>query len=161
MKQLKKLVLPLLLIGCFLISALQAAAADELLGTVVDGSVLTDETEAEITVYPRQRGSYLSSGSGHIVIAGTGSVTITGSTSAYQTVDTIKVTLYLQRLENGRWVHVATLGPRAKYNTNYVSNSKTYSVARGYYYRVYGGHTVIENGSSEALTSATNGVWVP
>lgn len=161
MKQLKKLVLPLLLMCCFLMSTLQVAAADELLGTVVDGSVLTDESEAESIVYPRQRGSYLSSGSGRVTIAGTGSVTVSGSTSAYQTVDTIKVTLYLQRLENGQWVHVTTLGPRAKYNTNYVSNSKTYSVARGYYYRVYGGHTVIENGSSEALTSYTNGVWVP
>ena len=161
MKQFKKFVLPLLLLCCFIMSTLQVAAADELLGTVVDGSVLTDGSEAESTVYPRQRGSYLSSGSGRVTIAGTGSVTVSGSTTAYQTVDTIKVTLYLQRLENGQWVHVATLGPRAKYNTNYVSNSKTYSVARGYYYRVSGGHTVIENGSSEALTSYTNGVWVP
>lgn len=161
MKQFKKLVLPLLLMCCFLMSTLQVAAADELLGTVVDGSVLTEEMEAETTVYPRQRGSYLSSGSGHIVLAGTGKVTISGSTSAYQIVDTVKLTLYLQRLENGQWVPVATLGPKAVYNTNYVSNSKTYSVARGYYYRVYGGHTAIEGSKSEALTSYTNGVWVP
>ena len=161
MKQLKKFVLPLLLMCCFLMGTLQAAAADELLGTVVDGSVLTDEIEAESTVYPRQRGSYLSNGTGRITIAGTGSVTITGSTSAYQTVDTIKVTLLLQRLEGNSWVTIATLGPRTKYNTNYVSNSKTYSVARGYYYRVTGGHTVIENGTSEAITSATNGIKVP
>ena len=93
MKQLKKLVLPLLLIGCFLMGTLQVAAADELLGTVVDGSVLTDGSEAESTVYPRQRGSYISSGSGRIIIAGTGSVTISGNTSAYQNVDKIKVTL--------------------------------------------------------------------
>ena len=36
MKQFKKLVLPLLLMCCFLMSTLQVAAADELLGTVVD-----------------------------------------------------------------------------------------------------------------------------
>ena len=161
MKQLKKLVLPLMLMCSFLMSTLQVAAADELLGTVVDGSVLTDGSEAESVVYPRQRGSYISSGSGRVTIAGTGSVTVSGSTTAYQNVDKIKVTLYLQRLVNGSWVHVTTLGPKTNYNTNYVSNSKTYSVARGYYYRVYGGHTVIENGSSEALTSYTNGVWVP
>lgn len=161
MKQLKKLVLPLLLICCFLMNVLQVAAADELLGTVVDGSVLTNESEAESTVYPRQRGSYLSNGTAYITIAGTGSVTISGTTSAYQNVDEIKVTLYLQRLVNGNWVHVTTLGPKTKYNTNYVSNSKTYSVARGYYYRVSGGHTAIEGSKSEALTSATDGVWVP
>ena len=142
-------------------NTLQVAAADELLGTVVDGSVLTDDLEAESIVYPRARGSYLSSGSGHIVIAGTGSVTVSGSTTAYQNVDQIKVTLFLQRLESGSWVTVATLGPRTKYNTNYVSNSKTYSVARGYYYRVYGGHTAIEGSKSEALTSYTNALWVP
>ena len=161
MKQLKKFVLPLLLICCFLMSTLQVVAANELLGTVVDGSVLTDDMEAEDTVYPRQRGSYLSSGSGHIVLAGTGKVTISGNTAAYQNVDEIKVTLYLQRLENGQWVHVATLGPKTNYNTNYVSNSKTYSVTRGYYYRVTGGHTVIKGSKSEALTSATNALWVP
>ena len=161
MKQFKKYVLPLLLICCFLMSTLQVAAADELLGTVVDGSVLTNDIEAEDTVYPRQRGSYISSGSGRVTIAGPGSVTVSGSTTAYQNVDEIKVTLYLQRLVNGNWVHVATLGPKTKYNTNYVSNSKTYSVSHGYYYRVTGGHTVIEGSKSEALTSATNGVWVP
>ena len=161
MKQFKKLVLPLLLLCCLFMSTLQVAAADELLGTVVDGSVLTNELEAESIVYPRQRGSYLSHGTGRITSAGTGSVTVTGSTSAYQTVDTIKVTLYLQRLESGSWVTIATLGPKSKYNANYVSNSKTYSVARGYYYRVTGGHTVIENGTSEAITSATNGIKVP
>lgn len=161
MKGIKKIVLPVIMICCLVVSSLQVFAADELLGMVVDGSVLTDKTEAEDTVYPRQRGSYLSSGSGHITLAGTGKVTITGSTSAYQNVDQIKVTLYLQRLENGSWVPVATLGPAVKYNAHYVSNSKTYSVARGYYYRVTGGHTAIEGSTAESLNSASDGIWVP
>lgn len=161
MKKTRKLFLPLLLLICFVLGTIHAAASDELLGTVVDGSVLTDQTEVESTVYPWLRGSYLSSGSGRLSIAGTGSVTMIGSTSAYQKVDEIKVTLRLQRLVNGTWVHVLTMGPRTAYNSNYVSNSRTYSVARGYFYRVTGSHTVIKGGTPESLVSATDGVWVP
>lgn len=161
MKRILKTILSMFIVCCFIVSTLHVSATEELLGTVVDGSVLTDGTEAESIVYPRQRGSYLSSGSAHITIAGTGSVTITGSTTAYQNVDQIKVTLYLQRLESGSWVTIATLGPRTKYNTNYVSNSKTYSVTRGYYYRVTGGHTAIEGSTTESLVSSTDGIKVP
>lgn len=161
MKSLKKIFLPLLLMVGVVLGTLHVTAADELLGTVVDGSVLTDKTDVESVAYPWLRGSYLSSGSGRLAIAGTGSVTLIGSTSAYQVVDEIKVTLRLQRLENGKWVHVLTMGPRTAYNSNYVSNSRTYSVARGYYYRVTGSHTVIEGGRPESTTSATDGIWVP
>ncbi|MDO4322870.1 MAG: DUF6147 family protein [Lachnospiraceae bacterium] len=163
MKRIRRLVLPLVLLVSFVFGALHAAAAEglELLGTVVDGSVLTNETEAEDTVYPRLRGSFLSSGSGHIVIAGTRKVTVSGNTSAYQNVDQITVTLHLQQLKNGSWVTVTTLGPRTKYGGHYVSNSRTYSVDGGYYYRVTGGHTAIKGGKPESITSATNALWVP
>lgn len=161
MRKSGRVVLPLLFLICCILGTLHAAAADELSGTVVDGSVLTDESEVESTVYSRLRGAYLSSGSGHLKIAGTGKVTVSGNTSAYQTVDEIKVTLRLQRLEGSTWVHVATLGPKTAYNNYYVSNSKTYSVTRGYYYRVTGSHTAIKDSTPESLVSATDGVWVP
>ena len=160
MKKIKKILFPFLLLFSLVLGSFSALATDELLGTVVDDSLLTEELEAEGIAYPKVRGAYLSSGSGHISIVGTRQVNVSGSTSAYQKVDKIKVTLYLQRLENGSWVHVTTLGPKTNTNANYVSNSKTYSVTGGYYYRVYGGHTVIENGASEAMTSFTNGIKV-
>lgn len=160
MKRVGRVTLLVLLLICLIVGTIHAAAADDLLGTVVDGSVLTDGTEAEGIAYPKQRGSYLSSGSGRVTIAGTGKVTILGSTSAYQTVDEIKVTLHLQRLENGSWVHVLTMGPKTAYNSSYVSNSRTYSVTGGYYYRVTGAHTTVEGGTVETVSSATNGVWV-
>lgn len=161
MKRIRRMMTPFLLLFCVIMGSIYASAADELLGTVVDGSLLTNETEAESIVYPRARGSFLSSGTGYISIVGPRSVRVSGSTTTYMTVNKVKVTLYLQRLENGRWVHVTTLGPKTAYNDYYVSNSNTYSVAGGYYYRVYGGHTAIKGSSSEALTSFTNGVWVP
>jgi hypothetical protein len=144
-----------------LFGALNVRAADDRLGTVVDGSVLTDQLEAESIVYPLMRGSYLSSGSGALKIAGTGKVTISGNTCAYQTVDEVNVTLYLQRLEDGYWEHVKTLGTKRAYNTNYVSNSATYTVTRGYYYRVTGAHVAIQDKASDAISSATDGIYVP
>lgn len=161
MKKIWKYIMPFVLVVCFAAGNLDVRAADELLGTVVDGSLLTDQAEAESTVYPKLRGTYLSGGSGHLTIAAYGKVTVSGSTSAYQAVDSIKLTLYLQRLQNGSWSHVATLGTKSASNAYYVSNSRTYSVAHGYYYRVYGGHTAVEGKTIESLTSATNGIWVP
>lgn len=161
MKKIRRAAVSLLLLFCLSMGTINAAAADELLGTVVDGSVLTDKTEVEDTVYARERGVYFSSGSGHLIIAGTRSVQVSGNTSAYQSVDQIKVTLYLQRLVNGSWTTVATLGPKTNYNAYSVSNSKTYSVAGGYYYRVKGSHSVKEGSTTESTTSATDGIWIP
>lgn len=161
MKISKRLLLLLTMLMCFTLGTFHVTAADDLLGTVVDGSLLTNNTESDYIVYPRQRGSYLSNGSGHIVLEGPRSVTISGSTTAYQTVDKVKVTLYLERLQNGNWVNVKILGPKTNSNAYYVSNSSTYSVTGGYFYRVTGSHTVIHNGVPESISSATDGVWVP
>lgn len=160
MKKKLKYALPMLLLFCMLFGVIQVSAADELLGTVVDGSLLTDGTEADYTVTPKARGSYLASGNGNLKLSAYRTLYMSGSTSCYQSVDKVKVTLYLQRLVNGSWVTVQTLGPATGYNTYYVSNNNTYSVAGGYYYRVYGGHTAIEGSTSEAMTSFSNGFWV-
>lgn len=160
MKKLRWRILSLIMLFCMIFGTFHVSAADKLLGTVVDGSLLTDETMSDGFAYPWARGSFLSSGTGRITIAGKRSVTVTGSTTAYQNVDKVTVTLHLQRLVNGSWVHVTTLGPRSAYNTYFVQNSKTYSVTGGYYYRVTGGHTAIKGGKPESITSYTDGVWI-
>lgn len=160
MKRVKKVVLPLLLLMCLLVSSVDASAADERLGEIVDFSLLTDDNEAGLADYPVAYGSYLCSGSGHIIIAGTRKVTVSGNTTAYKICDKVKVTLYLQRLEGNSWVTVYKLGGKTATNTNYVSNSKTYSVSGGYYYRVTGAHTAIKGSTTESGTSYTNGIWV-
>ncbi len=149
-----------LLVFSLVLTTFPAYAADELLGTVVDGSLLTDDDSAEGVVYPKMRGSLLAQGLGGISIAGVRRVTLSGSTAAYRKVARIQVTMYLQRLENGSWVHVLIMGPKIKYNTNTVSNSNTYSVTGGYYYRVRGAHTVIDGSTTESVTSYSNGIWV-
>lgn len=160
MKRIRKPILSLLLLLCLVMSSMGASAADDRLGEIVDYSLLTDEPEAGLANYPAPYGINFCSGSGRISIAGTRKVTIVGSTSAYRICDKVKVTLYLQRLEGNSWVTIKILGGKSATNTNYVSNSATYPVTGGYYYRVSGAHTVIEGGLTESGASYTNGIWV-
>lgn len=160
MRRRSKMIITLMMLCCIVFSSISASAADELLGTVVDGSLLTDDTEVSFTVTPKARGTYLASGTGGLTLSAYRTLRMSGDTSCYQSVDKVKVTLYLQRLVNGSWITVSTLGPKTAYNSYYVSTSNTYSVAGGYYYRVYGGHSAIEGSTSEALTSFSNGFWV-
>ena len=160
MRKIRRRLLSVLLFACLALGTLTASAEEYEAGSVVDGSVLTHELSAEGIAYPRLRGTYLGSGSGSISVTGPRSVMITGSTTARQTSDSVKVTVHLQQLNNGKWITLASYGPVVKYNNYYVSTSRTYSVSGGYYYRMTGSHTVIENGAFESTTSATNGVWV-
>lgn len=160
MRGAKRVTVLVLLVFGLALTALPVCAADELLGTVVDGSLLTDDSYAEGYAYPRLRGSILSYGSGSVAIEGTRRVRISGTTTAYKNVSQVQVTMFLQRLKNGSWVHVLTLGPKIKYNTNYVSNTTVYSVAGGYYYRAQGAHTAINGSTTESSASTSNGIWV-
>lgn len=160
MKRIKRVVLSLVLLLCLIAGSVNASAADERLGEIVDYSLLTDDSEAGLADYPVPFGINLCSGSGHITIAGTRKVTVAGSTTAYRTCDKVRVTLFLQRLEGNSWVTVKVLGGKTATNAYYVSNSATYSVTGGYYYRVSGGHTAIKGSTTESSTSYTNGIWV-
>lgn len=161
MKLMRKLVMAVCLAVCLNVSMMNVFAADDRLGQVVDGSLLTDETEMEYTVTSLARGTYLSSGSGRISIAGTRKINMNGSTSAYQNVSSISVTLFLQKLVGNNWQDAGVIiGPRTNYNSSYVSVSATKSVPGGYYYRVTGSHAVMQGQNSEAASSYTNGIWV-
>lgn len=151
--------LMLAVVFCLAFSGITVSAADDRLGTVVDGSLLTDGSEVTFSVSPKARGVFLASGSGGLSIAGSRYLYMTGDTCCYNSVDKLSVTLYLQRLEGNSWVHVATISKTA-YNTYYVTRDSYKTVTGGYYYRLYGGHAAIDNGTSEALTSYTDGLWV-
>jgi len=101
-KRRRKLTVVVLLL-CMILGSLHVSAADELLGTVVDGSLLTEETEVSTTVYPKARWTYLSDGTGSMAVTGTRTVRLSGSTTAKKSVDAIYVNMYLQRLVNGTW----------------------------------------------------------
>lgn len=160
MKKKVRIMAVMLMVACMIFGTMQVSAADERLGTVVDGSLLTDETTVEATAYGRMRGAYLNYGTGNLTVKGFRSINMSGSTNAYQSVDRINLSLLLQRLVGNSWVTVNTIGPKSKYNTYTISGSGTYSVAGGYYYRVYGTHSIVEGSTSEATSSCTDGVWI-
>ncbi|MCC8100879.1 MAG: DUF6147 family protein [Clostridiales bacterium] len=144
-----------------ILGSMHVSAADELLGTVVDGSLLTEETEVSTMVYPKARWSYLSNGTGSMTVTGTRTIRLSGSTTASQSVDVIYVNMYLQRLVNGTWCTYYVGTKITKYDAYFVSSTETgISVEGGYYYRAIGSHVVSENGKIESASSYTNGIWV-
>ena len=151
----------LISVVCFMLSTLTTRAADERLGTIVDGSLLTDQEEViGYSERPVMRGTYLASGDGKLTKSGTRYVTVSGSTTCNKISDEVKVTLHLQRLVGNTWTNVYTLGPKTAKNASYVSNSKSYTVTGGYYYRVSGSHSAKKGSTTEATASYTNGLWI-
>lgn len=157
-KRIQLFFIPIMLLVCFVAGTIFASA--EISQPVIDNSRLTHELSAEGIAYPRLRGTYLDHGAGRITVTGYRQVMLTGDTIARQSVDSVKVTIHLQRLEGNSWVTIASYGPTVKYNTYYVSASRTYSVTGGYYYRMTGSHTAIEGDAFESAVSSTNGIWV-
>ena len=151
----------MLLLSCLLIQGITVAAADDQLGTIVDGSLLTNGTEAKGVTQPFARGTYLGLGTGFLTINSGRNVNVSGTTSCNRTSDEVKVTLYLQRLKGGKWSTVRTLGPKVAYNTDFVSASQNYDVEGGYYYRVSGTHVATKGSTSESLKSHSDGIWIP
>ena len=157
----KKIVV-ICMLCCLWVNSITVSAADERLGTIVDGSVLTEglETTGKTPTTSVERGTYLSSGSGRLTIKGTRYVNVFGSTDCNRTCDQVKVTLHLQRLVGNTWRTIYTLGPKTAKNTSYVSNSKNYTITGGYYYRVSGSHTAVKGSTTESTASYTDGLWI-
>lgn len=160
MKIVKKIFVLTLIFTCILSNIVSVEAADEKLGTVVDGSVLTDKTEVSGNTLSLARGTYLGYGSATLTNKGNKVLNVSGFTSCYQTCDQVKVTLHLQRLVKGTWTTVTTLDTKIAYNTNYVSNSQNVTVTGGYYYRISGSHVAVKGKKVESTGSSTDGMWV-
>ena len=160
MKIVKKIFVLTLIFTCILSNIVSVEAADEKLGTVVDGSVLTDKTEVSGNTLSLARGTYLGYGSATLTNKGNKVLNVSGFTSCYQTCDQVKVTLHLQRLVKGTWTTVTTLDTKIAYNTNYVSNSQNVTVTGGYYYRISGSHVAVKGTKVESTGSSTDGMWV-
>ena len=155
-----KTLFSMLMLFCLLLNCINVMAADEHLGEIVDGSVLTDEPEAESTVYSKMRGTFLSNGSCRILNDGNHKITVSGTTSCYVTCDKVKVSLVVDRLEGGRWVSYKVIGTKTAYNNSIVTKTKQLTVPGGYYYRVVSAHDAVKDGKVESLGGGTNGIWV-
>lgn len=158
--RLRKRHLLMFTVVCFLFGVMTVKAADERLGTIVEGSLLTEQKEVEGFSEIIARGTYLASGSGRLTNKGNHVVNVSGNTNCNRVCDEVKVTLHLQRLSGNTWVTIYTLGPKTATNTAYISNSKNYTIKGGYYYRVSGSHTAKKGSTTESTASYTDGLWI-
>lgn len=117
------------------------------------------EEEAVDTWYSVARGTYLSYGSAKIKRAGTGKVTISGSTMAHSICDELKLALYLDESSNND--NYGTIGIYHYSETNDASVSggeADICVTSGWYYSVRGVHSVTEGSVTEITDTCTDAI---
>lgn len=157
--------------GCFLAMFIGAimlsfsgetvyAAEPQYLGEIVDGSVLTDDSEAEDYQQVRLKNSYLYNGFVKITNNGNGIVGIGGSTSCFVTCDVVKLNLYLERSKGDSNFSSYKSFTYTANNTHSLTKGLSYAVEKGYYYRLRGYHYASKNGKAENLGSRTNGIYI-
>lgn len=128
-----------------------SALASEVTETKGESSVLS--------VVGPEAMQWLADGSCSITNNMNGSVTISGRTTAYSSVDVVSVTLYLQKKVGTSWVTQSSW-VFEDYGTNMVAGSKAITVNSAYYYRAYALHSVTESGVKESGTSTSSSVYI-
>ncbi len=129
------------------------------IGDVVEGSVLTDESESEITIINPARGNILNQGTTRLTNKGNGVVNVFGAVFGSVVCDKLILDMTLQRLQNGIWVDVRYFSDTA-YNEGYLTNSYNVSVTKGYYYRVKAACVAQKGSTSESKMPITDGLWI-
>ena len=142
-----------MIIAIFLNVALMgigSLASGPLDGQIVEESLLTSESkssderplvvqEGEVVPY----GVYLSSGASEIT----------------ETSDKVQVFLYLEKLTNGGWTTIKNHS-NTVYNTYSAYSGISFSVQKGYYYRVRGLHIAQKGSTTESCTTYTHGIYI-
>lgn len=119
------------------------------------------EDEAIDTWYGIARGTYLRDGTSGIVRAGSGLVSVSGTTTAYSKCDRVKVGLYLDESSDGGnyFGNIASYHFKEENTTSCHGSKAKISVTKGYRYRVRGVHSVTK-GSTIETTDTKAGVLV-
>lgn len=114
------------------------------------------------------RGNYISVSNCGVTNVGGGAIGISGFTTAHESVDKIRIHLYLDRLDSdNRWTQVDDFDftflpedvPDGDLSIATVS-FEVYDQPSGYYYRVRGTHGVWKNGVVETQSTRTDGVMI-
>lgn len=162
MKEAKKRIVVFLFAMLLLVNASQtiyAAPNIECLGAVVDGSVLTNDLEAESTLINPARGNILNQGTTRLTNKGDGVVNVYGAVIGSVVCDKMILKMTLQRLQNGTWVDVKYYSDTG-YNTGLFTKSYNTSVTKGYYYRVKAACVAQKGSTVESKMPITNGLWI-
>lgn len=144
-----------LALGLYLVApstALEVKASEDV---AEDGTILTEDEESSVIVYPRMRGVYLLQGTGSITCPGNGLAGCYGSTAANYAVSKIYIGIKLEKYVSGSWYSLAT-ATTTEYNDDYVSIYKLYSVTGGAYYRVTTEHWA----ATDWTMGVTSGIWI-
>ncbi|MCD9020881.1 DUF6147 family protein [Cohnella silvisoli] len=144
-------------VGGYSNGAANAAGTASETASVAQPMALTSAPPAESFSVFNPNHLYLDSGTSSIS-ASSGSVTVSGSTTANQVVDSIGVTFYVQKWNGTSWETVGSGSTVGGNQLSVYSNSFGKSVTAGYYYRGRTIHWVIENGVYEEGERFTNSV---
>lgn len=114
-----------------------------------------------VAMEPRAQ-KYLVAGYSAIEAVGPGTLALSGTTLANQTVERIGVTLYLQVYDNniGVWEDAGSW-PFSKISASAIESSVIVPVRPGRIYRVRGYHEVLSEGNHESGWSVTSGISAP
>ena len=130
------------------------AATDE---PVLDGSVLTQEEESVGYDTKITKGEDLLAGYSKIVRLGPGKIYAGGTTLAAHTVESVKISVTVERAQEGDTAWKIYDGwQKENNNTDRVGSNRTLEVEGGYYYRVRCTHSA----NSDMSSSFTDGVYV-
>lgn len=155
MKKLFSLCLSVILLaGCFCGNAF----AEEASYPPVHHVYTTTEDFASDEWSVIQRGAYLLDGTSTIARADRTHIHISGATNATQTCDKVVLTLYVERSKSYAtgYSTYKSYSYSAEDVYSLVKEISNISVERGYYYRVYGVHSVTEGKTIETTNSVTN-----
>ncbi|WJH32369.1 hypothetical protein MJA45_06950 [Paenibacillus aurantius] len=96
---------------------------------------------------------YLATGNVTIGSPGNGNIHYSGSTYASVIVDSISISLTVQRWTGSSWVDVAYSPFWVRFDSPFIGEGTDTVQPRGYYYRVIGYHSVAHNGVTENGTT--------
>ena len=137
----------------------QAESLDYL-GSIIDGSVLTNDNEALGTYKSIARSTYLLEGFVRITNNGKGYVGITGGTECNVSCNTVKLNVYLERSNGDGNFYSYKKWENVDYNTDCLYFSTQIKVEKGYYYRLRGYHSCTKKGVTENGGSRTDGIYI-
>lgn len=154
---------------CLSVCAVPVHAAGPQVGEVVDGTLLTEDTQSQgsqefnWSFTPEGAampfGQYYSLGHSLLALNTATTVYVEGKTKCHQVCNKVTVTSVLQKLVNGSWRYVTERTATA-YNTASANVYSTIPVSGGTHYRVVSTHTATKNGVTETGSSVTGSVYV-
>ena len=123
---------------------------------------VTTEDEAIDTWYGIARGTYLRDGTSGIKKAGSGLVSVSGTTTAYSACNEVRASVHLDESSDGgnHFGNIASYYFKETGTTPCHGSKANISVTKGYKYCVRGGHSVTEGSKTESTTTATGVITV-